>query len=287
MSLPSTAVIGLGPMGGPIARNLIAAGARVTVWNRTRDRTVPFAELGATAADDLTATAADVALSVLPDVRHLRDLLTHDVLDAYASAGTVVVVMSTTGPGQVRDLASELGPRGIRVVDAPMSGGVKGASEGSLSLMIGGADEDVAAIMPVLEILGGTIRHLGPLGAGSLTKLCNQVVVGATLTALAEALGLARAAGLDAETVVEVLEGGLADSEVLRQKRSKLIAREYSLGGNAVNQLKDLRYASAAAAAAEVPVRLTPVLQELFEEVCARGDGDLDHSAVQELFLRR
>lgn len=284
-SLPATGVIGLGPMGAPIARNLLAAGVPTVVWNRSPGKAAPMRRAGARIAADPAQLCAPVVLSVLPDVPHLRALLTESVLAAWAKAGTVLVVMSTAGPRQVQALAEELVPHGIRVVDAPMSGGVAGAEAGTLSLMVGGQEDDVAAVRPVLEVIGETVIRMGDLGAGCLAKLCNQVVVAGTLTALAEALGLARAGGLDAEDLVRVLQGGLGRSELLAQKREKLLEREYALGGSAVNQLKDLRYADEVREQLGVRPGVIGPLREVFEEVVARGDGEADHSVVQELFI--
>lgn len=281
----SVAVLGLGPMGLPIARNLLASGTPTTVWNRTRSRADALAAEGAVVAGSVAEAAADVVLSVLPDVPQLRALLDEETVAALGAARTLLVVLSTTSAEQVRALGEELAPHGVRVLDAPMSGGVAGAAAGSLSLMVGGAEADVARARPVLEIIGGTLTHLGELGAGSVTKLCNQIVVAGTLASLGEAFGLARAGGIDPTQLAQVLGGGLAASEVLRQKQDKLLNRDYSLGGSTDNQVKDLLYASAAMDAADVPARLLPVLLAAFQELVDRGAGQQDHAVIQELFL--
>lgn len=284
--VPSVSVLGLGPMGMPMARNLLAAGMPTTVWNRTRATAETLAVDGADVADSVADAAADIVLSVLPDVAPLRALLDEGARAAMGAQGTLLVVMSTTGPEEVRALGRDLAPHGIRVLDAPMSGGVAGAADGSLSLMIGGDADDVARARPVFEVLGGTIIHLGGLGAGSIAKLSNQIVVAGTLASIAEAFGLARASGIDLDQLAEVLGGGLAASAVLSQKRDKLLARDYSLGGSTDNQVKDLLYATTALDQAEVSSRLTPVLLEAFQDVVARGYGQQDHTAIQELFER-
>lgn len=273
-------------MGLPIARNLLSSGMPTTVWNRTPSKAEPLTADGAILAETVADAAADVVLSVLPDVPQLLSLLDEAALAAFGAAGTLLVVTSTTSPEQVRSLGEDLAPHGITVLDAPMSGGVAGAAAGSLSLMVGGTAEAAARARPVLEIIGGTITHLGPLGAGSLTKLCNQVVVAGTLASLGEAFGLARAGGIDPAQLVTVLSGGLAASEVLTQKQEKFLSRDYSLGGSTDNQVKDLLYATAAMEQVEVAGRLTPVLLEAYQELVARGAGQEDHAAVQELFLR-
>lgn len=269
-----------------MARNLVAAGLPTTVWNRTRSRTEALAAEGAAVADSVAEAAADVVLSVLPDIAPLMALLDEEALAAMRARNSLLVVMSTTGPEQIRQLAEELAPHSIRVLDSPMSGGVAGAADGSLSLMVGGEDADVVRARPVLEVLGGTIMHLGDLGAGSVAKLCNQIVVAGTLASLGEAFGLARSSGIDPGQLADVLGGGLAASSVLTQKREKLLARDYSLGGSTDNQVKDLLYATEALGQAEVFARLTPVLLEAYQEVVDCGYGQQDHSAIQELFER-
>ena len=285
MNIPRIAVIGLGPMGHPIAATLLDAGLTPLVWNRTASRADDLVAAGAIRAERPADAAAPVILSVLPDVAPLRELLDASTRQAWGAAGARLVVLSTTGPEQVIELADELAADGIAVVDAPMSGGVAGAAAGTLSLMVGGAREDVAAVLEVLEVIGGTVEHLGPLGSGMVAKLCNQIVVGGTLASLAEAVALARRSGLDVQQLMTLLEGGLARSEVLAQKKDKLIEREYSLGGSADNQVKDLRYATAAAERADLPARLLPTLLELYRETVDRGEGGKDHAVVQELYL--
>ncbi|WP_193107361.1 NAD(P)-dependent oxidoreductase [Brachybacterium sp. FME24] len=285
MDRPRAAVIGLGPMGHPIAANLLAAGSAPVVWNRTASRADDLVAAGAVRAPTLADAAAPVILSVLPDVAQLQDLLDAPTRSAWGAAGARLVVMSTTGPDQVVALSEELAADGIAVVDAPMSGGVAGATAGTLSIMVGGDEEDVAAVRPVLDVIGGTIVHLGQLGSGTVAKLCNQIVVGGTLAALGEAFALARRSGLDAHQLVHVLDAGLARSEVLSQKRDKLLQREYSLGGSAANQVKDLLYATAAAERVEIPSRLLPTLLALYSEAIDQGHGAVDHAVIQELYL--
>lgn len=285
MKQPAVSVIGLGPMGHPIATNLLAAHREVTVWNRTSSRADDLVAAGAERAMTLAGAAAPVILSVLPDVHHLHALLTPEVRAAWSTAGPRLVVLSTTGPEKVRSLAQELAADGIRVVDAPVSGGVAGARSASLSIMVGGAEEDVEVVRGVLEDIGRTVLHLGPLGSGATAKLCNQIVVAGTLASLGEALALARRSGLDIDALITLLQGGLAGSEVLTQKQENLRSRSYPLGGSTDNQVKDLLYATDAATEVGLPARMVPVLLELFEAAVEAGLGQDDHAAVQEMFL--
>lgn len=287
MQKPAVTVIGLGPMGHPIAANLLAAGRTVAVWNRTPSRADDLVAAGALRARTLSEAAAPAILSVLPDVHQLQTLLSAEVRRAWSNAGARLVVLSTTGPEAVRGLAADLAPDGITVVDAPVSGGVAGARAATLSIMVGGTEEDVLAVRGILESIGSTVLHLGPLGSGATAKLCNQIVVAGTLASLGEALGLARRSGLDIESLLTVLRGGLANSEVLAQKQENLLARDYPLGGSTDNQVKDLLYARTAADAVKLPARLIPLLLDLFEDAIETGRGQQDHASVQELFLDR
>jgi 2-hydroxy-3-oxopropionate reductase len=277
-------VLGLGPMGAPIARNLVSAGFPVAVWNRTRAKAEAFHGVAATPLEP-AELGADVVLSVLPDVDQLNLVAPRPVLAAWAAAGTsVLAILSTTSPEKVRDFAGRAAAVGIEVVDAPMSGGDRGAREATLSIMVGGAEAAFATVAPVLNAIGGRVVHLGPLGAGTVAKLCNQLVVAGTLTALGEALGLARHAGLDEEALLGLFGSGLAASAVLDLKGEKMLRRDYPLGGSALNQLKDLRYAGQVAAELGARTPLLDVVTSLFAEVVDRGLGDSDHAVVREIF---
>ncbi|ROQ60517.1 2-hydroxy-3-oxopropionate reductase [Rathayibacter sp. PhB152] len=278
-------LLGLGPMGAPMARNLLAGGA-LTVWNRTASRAVPFAELGAVVAPTPAAAAGDVVLTVLPDLVQVEWLLEGEdgLLAGWRAAGIaapVLVVHGTVSPIAVAALARRLAAEhGVQVVDAPLSGGTVGARDATLSIMVGGADEPVARVLPVFERLGRTVRHLGPSGAGATAKLCNQIVVAGTVAVVSEALLLARSAGLDPATVVELLQGGLARTEVLEQKSRKWLDEDFAEGGSARNQLKDLCFIAESAAAEGVVLPTTAAVTALFERMIAEGDGDLDHTGV-------
>ncbi|MGC0274082.1 NAD(P)-dependent oxidoreductase [Pseudactinotalea sp. Z1739] len=281
------AVLGLGVMGAPVARNLVGAGYDVTVWNRSPGPASDLESVGATRARTPHDAAAPVVLSVLPDVAQLRTLLfgPEGLLAGLAGLDrTRLVVMSTTSPGEVRALAADLDEYDVGVVDAPMSGGDKGAREATMSIMMGGSETDTEAVRPVLETVGGTVLRMGGLGTGSLMKLCNQVIVAGALAATSEALAMAERGGLDLEDAVSILSGGLANSAVLELKQQKFLTGDYSLGGSAANQLKDLRYAMQTFMAEATPSPMTALLTQLFLEVERRGWGEQDHAVVFELF---
>ncbi|WP_440901436.1 NAD(P)-dependent oxidoreductase [Actinosynnema sp.] len=209
------------------------------------------------------------------------------LLDGWRRAGTtnpLLVVMGTVSPTGVRELGAELAPLGVRVVDAPVSGGDVGAEAGTLSVMVGGQADDVLRLRPYLTALGTTVRHMGPLGAGQLTKAGNQVVVAATLAAISEALALTGKNGLDPELVLEVLSGGLAGGRALEVKREKWLTGDYTPGGSAANQLKDLGFAMETARASGVPLPVTATVAQLYTAMCALGLDQADHSGVYQVY---
>lgn len=285
------ALLGLGAMGAPMARSLARRGAELTVWNRSPQRAEGFAELGATVAATPADAARGIVLTVLPDLDQVEDVLEGEsgLRAGWRRAGItdpVLVVHGTVSPVAVSALAERLAPEGIRVVDAPLSGGVRGAAEARLSIMCGGAASDVERVRPFFDAMGSVVRHLGPTGAGSSAKLCNQVIVAATVTAVSEAMLLARRAGLDLAVVRELLEGGLANSELLRQKAHHWIDETYEPGGQAGYQLKDLRFAQQAASSYGVVLPLTHQVELLFEAVDAAGESELDHTVVYRAIER-
>ncbi|MEU6606558.1 NAD(P)-dependent oxidoreductase [Streptomyces shenzhenensis] len=278
---PGVAVLGLGPMGAPVARHIARAGFPLQVWNRTRATADEFGHRAVTRPEELRA---GVVLSALPDIDQLDQIAPEPVVRRWAAQGTThVAVLSTTSPDKVHGLADRLGRHGLAVLDAPMSGGDAGARAGTLSLMVGAGPEAYRTVEPVLRSFATTVEHMGPPGAGSAAKLCNQVIVAGTLVAVAEALDLGRRAGLSGEQLVRVLQGGLAAGAVLDAKAAKILHRDYRLGGSAANQVKDLRYATALADTLGAGLPQTRRTRALFEEVLRRGLGDADHAAVYEV----
>ncbi len=280
-------VVGLGAMGAPMARHVLAAGHATHVTARRPDAVASLVADGATAhaTPREVAAASDVVVTVLPDLPELVDVLEGpDGLLAGVAGPLVLVVCSTSSPTGVRDLAAALATRTdgqVRVVDAPVSGGTEGAEAGTLAIMVGGADDDVARVLPVLAAMGTPV-HLGPLGSGQVAKACNQVVVAATVTALAEAALVAERSGLDVARLLELLGGGYAGSRVLEVKKQRLATREHPPGGRARYMVKDLRAAADAAAATGTATVLTDVLLDAFTSLTDAGLGDLDTTAVQE-----
>jgi 2-hydroxy-3-oxopropionate reductase len=271
-------------MGGPIAQNILNRGVPLTLWNRTAEkaRAITGGTLAASPAD----AARDVVLTVLPDLPQLEALMRGDegLLAGWKAAGIqhpILVVHGTVSPVAVAEFADRCQRNwGVTVVDAPLSGGTIGAYEGRLSIMVGGPRDAVERVTPLFELYSSTVAWFGDTGAGSTVKACNQIVVAATVTALAEAMALAAESGLDLEKVQTVLAGGLANSEVLAQKGRRWIDRDFEGGGSAKNQLKDLRFITEIADHTGLRLPLAACLQNAFEVMVAAGYGDLDHTGI-------
>ncbi len=286
--LPSVGVIGLGVMGAPMTRNLLAAapGVPVSVYGRTPAKLADLVAAGATAVPTPRelAEASEMVLVVLPDLPDLEALLDgSDGLLAGVRRPTVLVVSSTVSPAGIRALAARLdeGTGGLlRVVDAPVSGGEDGAAAGTLSIMVGGDPTDCEFVRPVLATMGIPVR-LGPLGAGQTAKACNQMIVAATMLALGEAAVIAERSGLDLAALFELLGGGYAGSRMLESRKQRLVEKDHSPSGAAKFMLKDLRFAAAAAEETATATRQLPALRAAFAELVERGHGDEDISVVQ------
>jgi 2-hydroxy-3-oxopropionate reductase len=273
--------IGLGIMGAPMAENLVRAGFAVAGFTRRpagRDR---LAAAGGRRADSVAEATrgADVVITMLPDSPDVESVvLGPDGVVANAGPGLLVIDMSTVTPSTARAIAAR-----IRALDAPVSGGERGAIEGTLSIMAGGAAGDFAAAGPVFAALGSTVVHVGPAGAGQLVKAANQLVVAGTIELVAEAIVLLEASGVDAAAGLRVLGGGLAGSTVLDRKGPGMLAREFAPGFRVDLHHKDLGIMLAAARDAGAVVPVGALVAQLMAALRARGDGGLDHSALLRL----
>jgi 2-hydroxy-3-oxopropionate reductase len=281
--------IGLGIMGGPMAANLVKAGFEVVGHNRSPDpvrRLVDAGGRGAASVAEAVASA-DVVVTMVPDSSDVEAVaLGADGVYASARPGTLHVDMSTIRPDVARRLAEAGRERGLRVLDAPVSGGEQGAREGTLSVMVGGEPADVADARPVLDAVGGTVVHVGPAGAGQTVKAANQLIVGGTLELVAEALVFLEASGVDTGAAVEVLAGGLAGSAVLDRKAPAMLARDFTPGFRVELHHKDMGIVTAAAREAGVVIPLGAVVAQLLASLRAQGDGGLDHGALLTLVER-
>ncbi len=288
------AVIGLGIMGGPMAANLLKAGFDVVGYNRSRDKVDQLVAQGGRAAGDVAEAVrdVDVVLTVLPDSPDVEGVVLGEggVLDS-AKPGTLLVDASTIRPDVSVRLAEAARARGLRAVDAPVSGGEAGAIEGSLSIMVGGEDADVAAARPVLEAVGSTVVHVGPAGSGQTVKAANQLIVAGTIELVAEALVFLEAHGVDTGAAVQVLAGGLAGNRILDRKAAGMIARQFTPGFRVDLHHKDLGIVTGAAREAGVAIPVGALVAQLMGALRAEGHGSLDHSAllllVEQLSGRR
>ena len=273
------ALIGLGAMGLPVAINLAKAGVDVQGWNRSEAARIEAAAQGVTAIADPALVDARIILVLLPDLPQLQSVLDAGLQNAL-KAGDILVVMSTVSPVGIKALAAQLAPLGISVLDAPVSGGVEGAKAATLSIMVGGSAEIFNEVEPTFKKIGKTIKLLGPLGSGAIAKAANQIIVAATITGISEAVTLARRSGVDIEALFELLSGGYAASRIIDVKRKKYETQDYSSMGSAKNQLKDLNIINESADDAGVDLPLSAKLKELFAEMIADGNGELDHSGI-------
>jgi 2-hydroxy-3-oxopropionate reductase len=277
------AFIGLGIMGGPMAGHLVAAGHDVVGHNLTRPAVDRLVAAGGRAADD-TADAvreADVVITMVPDSPDVEALALGEAgIYANAKPGTLHVDCSTIRPDVARRVAAAGAERGIRVVDAPVSGGEAGAVEGTLSIMVGGEAADVEAARRYLGVVGGTVVHVGPAGAGQTVKAANQLIVAGNIQLVAEALVFLEAHGVDTAAATAVLAGGLAGSTVLDRKAAGMRAREFAPGFRVDLHHKDLGIVTAAAREAGVAIPLGAHVAQLVGSLRVRGHGGLDHSAL-------
>jgi 2-hydroxy-3-oxopropionate reductase len=270
-------------MGRPMAKNLLKAGFSLVVHSRSRGPVDDLVKAGATAAGSSKDVAAqcDVLITMLPNSPEVEQVaLGPNGIIEGARQGLLFADMSTISPIVSQKVGQALAAKGVAMLDAPVSGGEKGAIDGALSIMVGGDKAIFERVLPVFQAMGKTITLLGPLGFGGFTKLANQIIVAVNLTALAEALTLGKKAGLDRELLLTALAGGLAGSKCLDQKKANYVANTYNPGFKIDLHYKDLGLIMESARALGVPLPATAVVQELFNALRVKGRGGLDHSGV-------
>lgn len=277
------AFIGLGIMGSPMACHLVQAGHTVVGLDTSPERVAALVEAGGTAAESLeqAVKGADVVAIMVPDSPQVQSvLLGDDGVFAHAEPGTLIIDFSSIRPDVTAEFARVGSERGLRIIDAPVSGGEPGAKNATLSIMVGGSDDDFAAAKPILDVVGKTIVHVGTNGAGQTVKAANQLIVAGNIELLAEAITFLQAYDVDIDAAIEVLGGGLAGSAVLDQKASKMLGRNFDPGFRIALHHKDLGIVTAAAREAGVVTPLGAVVAQLMASAMANGDGGLDHSAL-------
>ena len=283
----SIGFIGLGIMGGGMAANLLKAGYDVTVWNRTPDRITPLAQAGAAVADNAAAVAASATIIIIcvsdtPDVEEVI-LGPHGVIEQIRP-GSLVIDCSTISPTTTKAIAGRLKAAGAGMLDAPVSGGSEGAAKGTLSIMIGGDEAQVARAMPILQAMGKTITHVGGQGAGQMAKLVNQILVVVTMQGVAEALLLAQAGGLDLEQTLAAVSGGAAGSWMLSNRAPQVIRRDWRPGFTVDLQQKDLRLVLETADQLGIPLPSTALVFQYYRALQQQGlGGDGNHALVKAL----
>ena len=280
-NIQRVAVLGIGMMGFPMARRLCEAGFQVTTWNRSRakaERLVPFgAQVHDTPAQ--AVAMADVVITLLENGDIVEDVLFRQGTTSGLRPGTLVVDMSSIQPRQARDHAARLAALGVHHLDAPVSGGTVGAEQGSLAIMAGGKPTDFERVLALFAVLGRA-THVGPHGAGQLAKLANQMIVGITIGAVAEALLLCERGGADMGKVKQAITGGFADSRILQVHGQRMVERDFAKRAAISVQLKDMRNAMATASEIGFEAPISQLFERLFAQAAEHGLSDLDHSAL-------
>lgn len=275
--------VGLGIMGLPMAGRLLQAGYTVQAHNRSQGPVQALAEQGARPVDSPAAAAngADVVICMLPNSPDVEQVvLGQNGIGGSIPRGATLIDMSTISPVTSRHIAQSLAARGVRTLDAPVSGGEQGAIDGALTIMVGGDREVFMLCEPLLQVMGNSVNHIGETGAGQVAKACNQIIVAGTIQAVSEALTLAARSGVDPGQVRNALLGGFAGSKILEVHGQRIIDRAFQPGFKAALHHKDLDIALETGATAGVSLQTTALLKELFTVLIAHGAGDADHSAL-------
>ncbi|MFI7495967.1 2-hydroxy-3-oxopropionate reductase [Kocuria sp. M4R2S49] len=284
--MTTVTIIGLGIMGLPMAKNLVKAGYDVVGYNRSQDKIDQLVEAGGQGAGSVAEAVkdADVVLTMVPDSSDVEGVVTgEEGVFANAKPGALWIDASSIRPDVAARLSAEAAGKGLRPLDAPVSGGEQGAIDAALSIMVGGNEDDFEAARPVLEAVGKTIVHVGPSGSGQTVKAANQLIVAGNIQLLAEAIVFLEAYGVDTDAALKVLGGGLAGSKVLDQKGQKMLERNFDPGFRLQLHHKDMGIVTAAAREAGVTVPLGALVAQLVAATVARGDGGLDHSGLFKL----
>jgi 3-hydroxyisobutyrate dehydrogenase len=280
-------VVGLGIMGGGMARNLIKAGFSVTVWNRTASKMEPLVAAGAQAGQNPAEVAAhsDVIITCVSDTPDVEAvILEENGVIKGAKAGTLLIDCSTISPIATRNLAAKLAESGVVMLDAPVSGGSEGAALGTLSIMVGGETQDFERALPVLQAIGKKIIHVGPIGAGQTVKLVNQIVVVGNTLAMCEGLLFAQAGGVDLAKAVEVVGAGAAGSWMWNNRGPQILRRDWRPGFTIDLQQKDIRLVLEAADQLGVPLPGMALIFQLYRTLQARGLGsEGNHGLIKAL----
>lgn len=289
MAKPQIALLGTGLMGAPMSRNLLGAGLSLSVWNRSRAKAEPLAAVGAKVCETVAeaVTGADMVISMLADGVVVGGLVTDPAVTGAMTPGALWIDMSSTKPEEARAQAAHLAGLGIQHLDAPVSGGTKGAEAATLAIMAGGDGDAFSRAVPVLEAMGRPV-HVGPSGSGQLSKLANQAIVAVTIAAVAEAMLLVQKGGADPAAVRAALKGGFADSVILQQHGARMTTGDFEPGGLSKFQLKDLDNLLNESGKLGLTLPTAQMTRDRFADFCANMDGaDKDHSGLYLELLKR
>ncbi|QJW49041.1 2-hydroxy-3-oxopropionate reductase [bacterium BFN5] len=275
--------IGLGIMGKPMSKNILKAGYKLVVYNRSQDAVSELVAAGAQAVDSPKAVAevADIIITMLPNSPQVKEVVLGEngVIEG-AKAGAIVIDMSSIAPLVSREIAGKLAEKGIEMLDAPVSGGEPKAIDATLSVMVGGKQEVFDSCYPLMKTMAGSVVRTGDIGAGNVTKLANQVIVALNIAAMSEALVLASKAGVEPELVYQAIRGGLAGSTVLDAKAPLVLDRKFNPGFRINLHIKDLTNVLDTSHEIGIPLPLTAAVMEMMQALKVDGMGDLDHGAL-------
>jgi 2-hydroxy-3-oxopropionate reductase len=275
--------VGTGIMGKPMVKNLLKAGYPVLCYDLVPEPLKELAAAGAAlaASNREVAEKSEIVITMLPNSPHVEQAVLgpKGILEG-ARSGLLLLDMSTISPIVSQRVAAEAAKKGVKMLDAPVSGGEKGAIEGTLSIMVGGERAVFDKVLPIFQAMGKTITYIGPIGSGGFVKLANQIIVAINLTAIAEALVLGTKAGIDLELMINALSGGLAGSKCLEQKRNNYLQHAFQPGFKIDLHSKDLNLIMESAEKLGVPLPTTALVRELFSALRVKGRGQMDHSGV-------
>jgi 2-hydroxy-3-oxopropionate reductase len=276
--------VGLGIMGKPMAENLVEAGYDLVVYNRTREKAEELEGAQVAGSPREVAGNSDIIITMLPDSPQVEEVLAGgDGVFEGIKDGALIVDMSTISPVVTEELSEKAREQGASMLDAPVSGGDVGAIDGTLSIMVGGSDEDFGRALPLFEVMGDTVIHVGPVGTGQVVKAANQIVVALTIEAVSEALVLGSRGGVAPEKILDVLGGGLAGNKVMEVKREKMLDHSFDPGFKVELHHKDLGIALAAGREYGVTLPVTAIVDQMLQDLITNGRGDRDHSALLTL----
>lgn len=281
--------IGLGIMGKPMARNLLRAGYEVYAYDIVTAAVDEMAGAGAVGCGLIREVAENcmTIITMLPNSPHVRSVvLGEEGVAQYAKKGTLIVDMSSIAPATLQELQAILKEKGIRMIDAPVSGGEPKAVDGTLAIMVGGEEADFLEAKPLFDVLGSSSVLVGPIGSGNICKLTNQIIVAVNIAALSEGLILAKKSGADVQKVFEAIRSGLAGSTVMNAKTPMMLANDFTPGFKIDLHIKDLQNALDTGRATGTPLPLTEEVIQMFQVLHEEGDGQSDHSALAKYYAR-